>query len=534
MALDIDTDGFRRAGELVDTAGQVLGADFDDDVPPCGADEVSRTVMDNLNARRRWLMQHVRAGVVQTSDAAAGINQTATGFEAEDTNGASLYGADGGNGAGAAPSVLATSTSGGSAPPAGMPTLSAVPDLSGMEGETLAQALEAGVGPGPAAAAAARLAGLASKAVAANVTLAGAHTQLLASGESAAHPGLEAKLARGIAWTEAVSGHATALAGDYEAAGALHTTTLGEVGPSTTWRTLKTGYQASVEKNIALAGMAQAEVDAWHGALTQQEQRKGTAMTGYQTGGETLSAPPGHLPDPGLDPNGDSEESKKGDKSDKKSSDDEDAADPAKGMQSMLEPVMGAVGPLMQSLGKANPLQQLGQIGQQLGQQVGKLGAEAAKKAASPPLKPAALAKPNAAAGKGGGGGGKGGGGSPIKPVSSLGGATHASSLAGTPPSSPPSTPIKPAAAAGASPSASGSGGMGMMPMGARGAGGDTKASKINSYEQPLPEVDDSGRPGVEGQSSRPAAPVVNPESQNAVKERLARRKKDAAADGEG
>ena len=28
MALNLDTDGFRRAGELVDTAGQVLGGDF--------------------------------------------------------------------------------------------------------------------------------------------------------------------------------------------------------------------------------------------------------------------------------------------------------------------------------------------------------------------------------------------------------------------------------------------------------------------------------------------------------------------------
>ncbi len=84
----------------------------------------------------------------------------------------------------------------------------------------------------------------------------------------------------------------------------------------------------------------------------------------------------------------------------------------------------------------------------------------------------------------------------------------------------------------GVTTSASGSGGMGMMPMG-RGAGGDAKTSKINSYEQPLPEVDDAGRPGVEGQSGRPAQPVVNPEAQNAVKERIARRKKDVAADGD-
>ena len=66
-----------------------------------------------------------------------------------------------------------------------------------------------------------------------------------------------------------------------------------------------------------------------------------------------------------------------------------------------------------------------------------------------------------------------------------------------------------------------------MMPMGAK-PGGDGKSSKINSYEQPLPEVDSEGRPGVVGETPKPAAPVVNPESQNAVKERMARRKRDA------
>ena len=69
-------------------------------------------------------------------------------------------------------------------------------------------------------------------------------------------------------------------------------------------------------------------------------------------------------------------------------------------MQDMLQPLMGALGPLTQSLGKANPLQSVGQMAQQLGQQVGKLGGDAAKKAASP-LNPAALAKPLAGAGKG-------------------------------------------------------------------------------------------------------------------------------------
>ena len=196
-------------------------------------------------------------------------------------------------------------------------------------------------------------------------------------------------------------------------------------------------------------------------------------------------------------------------------------------MGDMLQPLMGALGPLTQSLGKANPLQSVGQMAQQLGQQAGKLGADAAKKAASP-LNPAALAKPLAGAGKGGGGGGKGGG-SPIKPASNLSGAVHPASLTGTPKATPPTAaaPMKPAAAAGA---ASG-GGMGMMPMGHR-PGNDSKTSKINSYEQPLPEVEGAGRPGVVGEAPKPAAPVVNPEAQNAVKARLARRKKDETADG--
>ena len=64
--------------------------------------------------------------------------------------------------------------------------------------------------------------------------------------------------------------------------------------------------------------------------------------------------------------------------------------------------------------------------------------------------------------------------------------------------------------------------------------GGDSKSSKINSYEAPLPEVEGHGREGVVGEAAKPAAAVVNPEAANAVKERLARRKKDAAGDGSG
>jgi hypothetical protein len=351
-----------------------------------------------------------------------------------------------------------------------------------------------------------------------------AQTQLLATGESQATPGMAEKLTRGIAWTEAVAGHAIALAGGYEAAGTLHTLTYSQVGPSAGWQTLKTALGEAQLENAMTGGLAQPKVDALSQTLTDKEQFKGVAASDLQAGGEVASTPPGDLPDPGMDPNGDSapwDKDKKGDK-DKKS----DGEDPS-GMQDMLQPLMGALGPLTQSLGKANPLQSVGEMAQQLGQQVGKLGGDAAKRAAGP-LNPAALAKPLAGAGKGGGGGGKGGG-SPIKPASNLSGAVHPASLTDTPKATPPTAvpPMKPAAAAGAAPG----GGMGMMPMGHR-PGNDSKSSKINSYEQPLPEVESAGRPGVVGEAPKPAAPVVNPDAHNAVKARLARRKKDETADG--
>jgi hypothetical protein len=330
-----------------------------------------------------------------------------------------------------------------------------------------------------------------------------------------------------------VAGHADALAAGYGSAGDLHTTTLTGVGPSAGWRMLKTAYAEAVMENQMTGGLSQSKMDALKAALDRQDDAKSTAMEGYQTGGQAISTPPGDLPDPGLDPNGDSaasDEHGQGDKSKK----DPLAADDGKGapgLQDMLGPLMGALGPLTQSLGQANPLSSLGQAAQQLGQQVSKLGGDAAKKAASP-IKPAALAKP-AGLGKGGSGGGKGGGSSPIKPSSPLAGVRGAS-LSGSPPASAaPSEPIKPAAAAARAAGPGAAGGMGMMPMGHR-PGGEEKSSRIRSYEDPLTEVEEAGRPGVVGEAATKPAPVVNPESQNAVKERIARRKRDAAADSQG
>lgn len=531
VALNIDPDGFRRTGELVDLAGTLLGADFDDDapVPACAADPASQAIMDNLNARHSWLLQHVRAGAEQATNAATGMNDTATSYVTEDQAASGTYDQFGGNSSGGtAVGTIAIPASASKAPGA-MPSFAPIPDVSGTDGEALAQQLETGAGPLPATVAATRLATLAARAQAANAALADAHAQLLATGESGATPGMATKLTKAMAWTEAVGTHAAVLAGGYESAGNLHTLTYSQVGPSAEWVALKTGYAESQLENAMTGGLSQPKVDAFRQALDDKDQLKGVAASGLQTGGEIVSTPPGDLPQPGMEANGESdpgEDKDKDGKDDKKKSAGEE---PASGMQDMLQPLMGALGPLTQSLSKANPLSSVGQMAQQLGQQVGKLGGEAAKKAASP-LKPAALAKPLAAAGKGGSGGA--GGGSPLKPSSNLGAAMHPASLTGTPSATPTAAsaaPLKPAAADGAS---RGSGG-GMMPMGHK-PGGDAKSSKINSYEEPLPEVEGHGREGVVGEAAKPAAPVVNPEATNAVKERLARRKKDAASDGNG
>ncbi|ANE83423.1 Fis family transcriptional regulator (plasmid) [Mycobacterium adipatum] len=531
-ALNVDTDGFRRTGELVELAGVLLGSDFDDPTPTpaCASDPASETIMRNLNARHQWLLGHVRAGSDQATNAAAGMNDTAASYEIGDSQGAASFGQFGGSSSVGAPAATMSSFTRPAAAPSAMPTFDPIPDVSGTEGESLAQQLEAGAGPGPAVSAATRLNTLASRAAAANASLVNAQAELLATGESAATPGMAAKLTRGIAFTEAVAEHATALAAGYESAGNLHTLTYGQVGPSASWASLKTQLAEAQGLRAAFGESYQPLVDAYQQTLDDKEALKGVAATGLQAGGEVVSTPLGDIPDPGMDPN-----SQEPGESDKKKGEGErtgEAEDPASGgMQDMLQPLMGALGPLTQSLGKANPLQSVGQMAQQLGEQVSKLGGDAAKTAAgSSPLKPAAMAKPLAGAGKGSGGGG--GGGSPIKPSSNLPGATHPASLTGSPSATPSSAaaPVKPAVAAAAG---SGAMGGGMMPMGGR-PGGDNKTSKINSYEDPLAEVEGSGRPGVVGEIPKAAAPVVNPDAQNAVKERLARRKKDVAGDGDG
>jgi len=70
---------------------------------------------------------------------------------------------------------------------------------------------------------------------------------------------------------------------------------------------------------------------------------------------------------------------------------------------------------------------------------------------------------------------------------------------------------------------------MGMMPMGHRGE--SSESTKVNSYEQPMAEVEPVGRPGVVGATGTKPEPTVKPEAHNAVKARIAARKKETDID---
>lgn len=531
MGLDIDTSGLRHAGELVHAAGEALHQQLEADVPPCGDDEVSKALMDNLNAWQRWLVQHIKAGAQQAFGAAAGIHSTASGFDTQDTAAAAAYGGAGGHAPAATPAAAHSGPGAEGAAPAGPPATSPVPDISGRDGEKLALALHSGAGPTPALAKAAQWEGVATQAVTAHTALTGARTQLLASGHAAMSAPLLTRLDLAIGWTQQVATHASALANGYSTAAGAHTTATTAVGHPTVWRTTKTNL---AEARADPFGAPRAQ--AYQTQLTGMQHTARVTLTGYTTTGKAAGTPPSTLtPGPGLAPNtpiapgsptpntgdkpGETDQQddppapKSGDGSPQTSK--SSASGEGSGFQDMLGSLMGALGPLMQSFGQGNPLQSLGQLGQQLSQQAGNLA-----KATKPPIKPAALTHAHPA---GGGAHKGGGGGSPIKPAA-LGG-VHSAGLTGTPASSPPTGPSKPAAASPAT-SSSGSGGMGMMPMGRHGEG--TESKKVHSYEQPIPEVDSEGRPGVVGAAEK-AEPVVKPDAHNAVKARIAARKKETS-----
>ncbi|WP_292974832.1 Fis family transcriptional regulator [Mycobacterium sp.] len=513
MALDIDIDGFRRTGHHVADAASMLQYTPGSEVPACGADQTSQAIMDNLNSRQKWLNEHLAAGAAQAFHAAEGIDGTATAYQQQDDAGAAAY--VGGSDSPAAPSAPVSA-----APPApaAPPMLTAIPSIADQDGEQMATDLEGGAGTGPAIQAAAHWTTIAGKATTANASLAAAHTQLIASGQSQVHGPLMARLTKAMAWTSGIAGHATALAGGYTAAADLHTTTKTAVGSPAVWRGRKEGLraaQAAGPPGIPVYNARKADYTLNQGLAS-------SAAESYQAGGHGASTPPGTLPDPGLDPNTSGADPDNNPNDPKQQPKDDATKDPdqqSSGMQDILSSMMGALQPLMKAAG--NPTQSLGQLGQ-LAQQAGSLAGMGSKGAAHSPIKPAALSGAHPGAGHGGGGG------SPIKGAGLAG--VHPASLSGSPaatPASPPAKSAGPAAAAGAS-----GGGAGMMPMGAGAGHGQGKGGKVNPAEAPLPDVDEAGRPGVVGQSApAKAAPVVDPGSKNAVKERLAARKKNLAGD---
>lgn len=539
--LDFDAGEFRRAGQLVDSAGEALKMDLGADVPAVGGDEVSAAIMNNLNARRRWLAEHLRSGFTQAMAAADGMAETADGFVSEDEAAAGSYGVSGYGGGSGAPSGGVVQA--GYSAPTSAPASSAMPDISGREGEALALSLETGAGPIPATTAAATLSTLTLRAQQTFAQLTAAKSSLLASGQSQAHAPLMMKLERATAWVEGVAGHAEALSAGYSEAVSSHATTSAGVGPSAGWRVLKTSYNEAVAENVATGGLAQERVNALWTALDNQQKQASAAASGYQSTGEAVSVPPGTLPDPGLSPNGSSapgQDKKPGeDPRDGKDALDgkkgknplEDAAG-GQGMQDMLGKAMGPLMQGMQGMGQNNPLQSLTQMGQQMGQQLSQQVSKLAqgKNPLSSPLKPASLAK--AGGGKGAGGGGKGlGGGGGLK-GGGPGASVHPAS-ASTTPSTATGSPM--AAKPGATVGGGGGmgGGMGMMPMGGRGAGGDKGQGVKNNYGAPLGDVEETGRPGSvpvsePGDSPLSSAPVVEPSSKESVKDRLARRRRDS------
>lgn len=526
--LDIDPDGLKRVADTLRTAGHTLSADLGSDAAPCGNDEVSTTIMGNLNARRRWLVEHVRAGGGQAFNAADGVEVTTAGYVHQDQDLASNFG--GGGTTGGSPGAPSGSPSAAPAP-GPMPTASAIPDISGQDGEQIAAAMELGAGPGPALAAAALCATLATQAAAAAEHLEASQGQLLAAGQSQASDGLMPRLIQAASWSTQVATHAGELSSGYSDAAAAHGATLATVGPSAGWKLLKTSLQEAINENQATAGLAQPRVDALSDMLTTRQQETSGAVQGYQSTGQTVSGPAAAPPPPGgpnLDPNASPDGTNDGHKGKKKHSGD-------KNQQDMLSSLMGAAGPVMQSLGKANPLQSVGQMAQEIGQlgsQLGKGGGAGKGLHPSSPIKPAAL-HPSHLGGGGKGAGGKGLGGGGIKGGAGINGAVH-------PASAVPSTPAKPVADASKIPAEGrgargGGAGAGMMPMGGRGSGGTKPAFVKDKYpEEQKPQIEGTGRAGVVADTTpnRPA-PVVNPETTKKSRDRISQRKKDIAGQGE-
>ncbi len=519
--LNLDPDGLHRVAEAFRCTAALLNADLGPDAAACGDDAVSKAMVGNLNARKGWLAEHLKAGSGQALSAADTVSGNAQAYRATDTQNAAAYGAP----VSAAPAGPVAGTSGAAPPPpAAPPALNDIPDISGHEGEQLARLLESGAGVGPVTSAASRAEAVATQANAATENLLLAQTHLIASGQSALHPPLMARISNAMAWTQGVATHAAALSAGFTAAGISHQMVSQGVGPSVEWTVLKQGYSDAVAENAATGGMAQGLVDAFDTALTTKQQQASASATGYQGTGQLVSTPPGALTDPALNPNGPGQPQPDDPTKNKKKHSADDVNSKS---QDMLKPLMGALGPMMQSLGKANPLSSVGQLGQALSQGLGQFGKGGPGQHHLPtsPIKPAALNSPHLGAGKGAGGGGIKGGG--------IGAGTRPAAASASPPTTPASA--KPAATTGAAAGArSGAGGAsmggGMMPMGRKMDNGKAKTIKSPYPEDSRTEVEDIGTPGVVGDTTARPAPVVDSASKNAVMNRMAKRQTPAAS----
>lgn len=516
--LDLNVAGVRSAGAEVRTAGDALTGGAGIDVPAFSSDEVSTTIVANLNQRRRWLAQQIAAGQSQAFAGADGIAATATGYEAEDHAGADRFA---GSSSTQAPSTAPVAP--GTPAPGSKPSATAIPDISGTEGETLAIALAAGPGATPALQAAADCTAIAAQAemAAAGLTLAG--TQLLTAGVSAAHGPLLRRLTDAVQWSQGIAAEATALAAGYTTAAASHTATQTAVGTPAMWRTVKTALNEAIVESQLTGGLANHRVQSLQNTLVGMQTDAGIAMTNYQTAGQQISDPPltTGVADPNLTPGAETPvaagEPLREEEAELPAIPGEDAAaGETPGQESgLMGPLSGILGQVTKGMGQNNPLSQVGKAASQVGDQLSKAASGGPNAAVKPTTM--ATAKPSgksAGLGKSGGGAGIGPS-AAVRPASSL--------PAATPTTGQTQLPAATAAPKAAGITPGGAGGMGMMPMGAAGRGsGSSKA--IDSYPDPLDDVPGTGRPGVVGDTSEPA-PIVKPEVRADIRKRIAARR---------
>ena len=108
VALNVDSDGFRRTGDLVDLAGTLLGADFEDPtpVPACASDPASEAIMPTSTHAMNGYSGTYAPDPNRPPTPPSAMNDTATGYETEDAAAAGNYTQfGGGSTAGAAPAA---------------------------------------------------------------------------------------------------------------------------------------------------------------------------------------------------------------------------------------------------------------------------------------------------------------------------------------------------------------------------------------------------------------------------------------------